>query len=65
MLSGFMNPLYFLFDKDKMLNESKLEITKKIPYSDLENMTKEDLNKQIKKIKPLEFSHTLEEQIQG
>jgi hypothetical protein len=37
----------------------------KIPYSDLESLGREELNKLLEKKEPLAFSHTLEEQLAG
>ena len=65
MLAGFMNPVIFMFDFD---NEDEEEVPKAkyaLPYSDLTSKGPEALAKQIESNIPIEFSHTLEEQIGG
>lgn len=36
-----------------------------IPYSDIESLPKDQLKRQLEARKPLEFGHTLEDQIKG
>jgi hypothetical protein len=36
-----------------------------IPYSDIESLPKDQLKRQLEARKPLEFGHTLEDQIRG
>lgn len=65
ILSGFMNPLAHLFDFDVMDYEKRLEVRYKIPYSDLEQLPKERLARYEAEGTPLEFGHTLDDQIGG
>jgi SAM-dependent methyltransferase len=65
MLSGFMNPLFYIFDFDVMENENRLEVRHTIPYSDLEQLEPPRLQKYIDDGSPLEFGHTLDDQIGG
>ncbi len=65
MLAGFHNPFIYIFDRIKDEEEGKLEVRFSLPYSDLEDLPKEQLQKYIKENEPLEFGHTLEQQIGG
>lgn len=65
LLAGFANPLRYLFDDERMENGS-LEVRHSIPYSDLTSLT--DAERQrlvVQKGVPLEFGHSLEDQIGG
>ena len=64
MLSGFTNPARYMFD-DPMLEQGLMQVTHKIPYSDLSSISKTQLQKYIDNNEPLCFGHTLEDQIQG
>jgi len=65
LLSGFMNPDYYVFDYQKIENESLLEVRHPLPYSDLDHLTKSELATQFKNGDPLEFSHTMDSLIGG
>jgi SAM-dependent methyltransferase len=64
LLSGFMNPAMFMFDHDKAEVTGKLEVEFTLPYSDL---TAGEQRKQntVGQGHPVEFSHSLQEQIGG
>ncbi len=64
LLAGFINPVLYLFDMDA-LDQGKLIIKNTIPYSDIEQLSKEALKKRIDNEDTLEFGHTLETQIGG
>lgn len=64
ILSGFCNPLLFVFDWDKS-RQGKLEVRHSIPYSDQTDLTKSELEKLESDREPLCFGHTLEDQIGG
>jgi SAM-dependent methyltransferase len=64
LLSGFMNPIFFIFDQ-KMAERGVLEVRHKLPYSDLTSLTKEESARRLASGDPLEFGHTLTEQIGG
>jgi SAM-dependent methyltransferase len=55
LLSGFANPVMYLFDLDLADRAGRLEVKYSLPYSDGPRAADE----------PLEFSHTLEAQIGG
>ncbi len=64
LLSGFCNPVMFIFDFPA-LDAGKLVVTRRIPYSDVESLTPEEICEFEKQGLPVEFSHTLDEQIGG
>jgi hypothetical protein len=64
LLAGFVSPLIYLFDCDA--NDARnLVVVNSIPYSDMEDLEPARLNARMKKQEPLEWSHTLEDQIGG
>lgn len=65
MLSGFSNPIIFLFDWDIADNGGLLQVKYKLPYSDLNDLTEEERQRRIEEKLPLEYSHTLDDQIGG
>jgi len=65
LLSGFMNPVAYIFDLDRMERDGSLEVRYRIPYSDLEQLPPDVLKARIEAKEPLEFGHTLEDQIGG
>jgi SAM-dependent methyltransferase len=65
LLAGFMNPAFYIFDRDLLDEEGILKVRFPLPYSDLASLTSEALQKIVKAGWPLEFSHTLEDQIGG
>lgn len=64
LLSGFVNPLLYLFDIDQE-EKGIFEVKHAIPYSDLRNLTDEQLRVHLESNRALEFGHSLEDQIQG
>lgn len=62
MISGFMNPVFYMFDWD-MQERGVLLAKHRIPYSDLDYLSAAEL--QDLGCRALEFGHTLEAQIQG
>ncbi len=65
MLAGFANPVLFLFDKKGNQEKGILEVKYSLPYSDTGSLSSEELREVIDKNEPLEFGHTLEQQIGG
>jgi SAM-dependent methyltransferase len=65
LLAGFLNPLQYIFDLDKMDEENILEVKYTIPFSDLSSLSHEKRESLLKRGWPVEFSHTLEDQIGG
>ena len=65
LLAGFCNPLIYIFDLNKCDNDKKMEVKYSIPYSDLKQLPKEELEDRINRKQTLEFGHSLESQIGG
>jgi SAM-dependent methyltransferase len=64
MLAGFLNPIVYIFDFN-LAEQGILQVTYSLPYSDLDSLPEEERQRYIAGEEPLEFSHTLEEQIGG
>jgi SAM-dependent methyltransferase len=64
LLAGFNNPLLYIFDLDD-LERGVFTVRHKLPYSDLESITQEERQRNLERGYPLEFSHSLDEQIGG
>ena len=64
LLAGFMNPVHYLFDFFA-LEAGELRIAHRIPYSDLESLSDEERARLAAQDAPLEFGHTLGDQIGG
>jgi SAM-dependent methyltransferase len=65
LLAGFNNPLRYLFD-DELMENGSLEVRHAIPYSDFAAMGDAARRRLIlDEMRPMEFSHTLNDQIGG
>jgi SAM-dependent methyltransferase len=64
LLAGFTNAVRYLFDDERKENGS-LEVRYSIPYSDLEHLNEQHIQALLNTGAPLEFGHTLEDQIGG
>lgn len=64
LLVGFMNPDVYIFQMDKA-EAGEFEVKYPLPYSDLESLSEEDRQNYLTIGWPLEFSHTMDEQIGG
>ena len=65
LLSGFTNPINYIFDWQKIDHEQKLEVKYHLPYSDLIDLPPEQLVAYLQTGNPLEFSHSFNDQIGG
>lgn len=65
LLAGFNNPAVYIFDWIKAEETGVLEVKYSLPYSDLTHRTDEELQRQMDEGWPLEFSHSLDDQIGG
>jgi len=65
MVAGFMNPTYYIFDITNMEEKGELNVMYSLPYSDAASLSPEKLEEFKKNGTPLEFSHTLTDQIGG
>jgi len=64
LISGFDNPVLYLFDPAKE-KEGILRVRFSIPYSELSSISEEERARHYGKDAPLEFGHTLQDQIGG
>jgi SAM-dependent methyltransferase len=64
LLAGFNNPAFYIFDNDAA-ERGELVIRYPLPYSDLESLTDAEREHRIQDGWPLEWSHTLVDQIGG
>jgi len=64
LLAGFCNPVWFAFDPPAA-KEGVFRVKYRLPYSDLECLAPEERERCFGKDAPLEWSHTLEDQIGG
>lgn len=65
LLAGFVNPLMYLFEMDAIDGLTPLTVKHAIPYSDLTSLDEAERQKYLDGGHPLEFGHTLEDQIGG
>jgi len=65
MISGFDNPILYIFDLDLWDRTKSIEVRYKIPYSDLKQLPEEQLAQRIAAHEAVEFGHSLADQIGG
>lgn len=65
LLAGFMNPDVYIFDREASDQRGVLLVKYKLPYADVRDLPRQELEAMIEKGWPLEHSHTLEDQIGG
>jgi SAM-dependent methyltransferase len=65
LLAGFMNPAVYLFDWELAEKTGELRVKYKLPYADITDLDGTEKQKRLGKNEPVEFSHTLEDQIGG
>jgi SAM-dependent methyltransferase len=65
LLAGFTNPVAYLFDFELAERTGVLQAKHRLPYSDLESLPEEEVRRYAEQGEPLEFSHTLDDQIGG
>ena len=65
LLAGFSNPITYIFDMNEWDVNHILSVRHRIPYSDLEQLPKEQLELRIANKETLEFGHSLQDQIGG
>lgn len=64
LLAGFGNPVLFSLDRD-LEEVGVLQIKHSIPYSDLNSLTEEERKRILRPNDPIEFGHSLQDQIGG
>jgi SAM-dependent methyltransferase len=65
LLCGFLNPDVYLFDHEAMDTRGELVVRHRLPYSDLTHVPAEERERLWGADAPLEYSHTMAEQIGG
>src|SRR5918998_2857795 len=65
LLAGFLNPVVYVFDLELADDTGEVRVRYQLPYADADSKTEEEVRRQMERGEPLEFSHTLEEQIGG
>jgi SAM-dependent methyltransferase len=65
LLAGFLNPAVYVFDLELADDTGEVRVRYSLPYSDARSRSDEELQQQMARGEPLEFSHTLEDQIGG
>lgn len=65
LLAGFMNPVVYAFSWDALDGKEALTVLYKLPYNDWEHMPREQLEKLLAEGAPLEYSHSLTDQLGG
>lgn len=65
LLAGFCNPITYIFDMHEWDVNHELIVRHHIPYSDIEQLPKEQLELRLESKETLEFGHSLTDQIGG
>ena len=65
LLAGFMNPSTYLVDYELADRTGVLQVKYRIPYSDIRDLPEEEKKHRLQQGEPMEFSHTLDDQIGG
>ncbi len=65
LLSGFMNPCYFLFDHDALEEGGPLVVEHRLPFVEATDLLPHRLEQRLNHPEALEFSHSLDDQIGG
>jgi SAM-dependent methyltransferase len=65
LVAGFNNPAAYIFDWELEERTGELRVVHSLPYSDAVSLSAEEKQRYLDKGDPLEFSHTLEDQIGG
>ena len=65
LLAGFMNPDLYIFDMEAQEARGELVVRHALPYSDLTHLSAEERVRLVGADAPLEYSHSMAEQISG
>lgn len=65
LLAGFTNPIRYAFDWELAERTGELRVKYKLPYADIEDLDEQKKADCIAQGEPLEFSHSLDDQIGG
>jgi hypothetical protein len=64
LLAGFCNSVLFMFDADAD-EHGEVALKHRLPYADLTSLPRAELDRRIARHEPLEFGHSLQDQIGG
>ncbi|XZE52898.1 class I SAM-dependent methyltransferase [Planctomycetaceae bacterium SH139] len=64
LLSGFVNPITYLFD-EQLMEQGEFKVSHKIPYSDLVSLSPDQRQTLLDENEPFCFGHTLADQVGG
>lgn len=65
LMAGFVNPLEFIFDRERLEKNGEFVARYTLPYSDIESLSERQLQEWLERGDALEFGHTLTDQIGG
>jgi SAM-dependent methyltransferase len=65
LLAGFMNPDLYIFDREAEDQRGELVVRFRLPYADLTDLSEGERERLIGPDGPLEYSHTMTEQVGG
>lgn len=65
LLAGFLNPAYYLFDRDALEQGGSLVVRHRLPWADDADLPPEELQARLGRREPLEFGHTLTDLLGG
>ena len=65
LMAGFINPIEFIFDRERIEKKGEFVVRHTLPYSDIESMSEQELRRWVDKGDAFEFGHTLTDQIGG
>jgi SAM-dependent methyltransferase len=65
LLSGFMNPDFFMFDHEDIDRGGPLQVSFALPFADIDQLSHERIMARQQRGEALEFSHSLQSQIGG
>lgn len=65
LMAGFMNPDVYIFDREAIDKRGVLRVKYPLPYNDAEHLPQPQLRRMMAAGWPLEYSHSLEDQIGG
>ena len=65
LMAGFINPIEYIFDRERIEETGELVVRYRLPYSDSESLSDEALRRLLDNGDALEFGHTLTDQIGG
>ncbi len=64
LIAGFVNPWWYVFD-DESMSRGEFVVRHSLPYSCVDSLTPQELKARVEAERPLEYAHSLEDQIGG